>query len=364
MAIRAAIIGATGFGGGELLRWLVNHPSVEGILPLSRKGANPVADVHPHLRGIGPSHFAPAMDWEWLEAADQPVIFAAMPHGEFARQYVDLVDTMGPELAARVLVIDLSADFRLPDSAHFFAQYGHDHPCPDRLGEWTYGLPELSRVSSPLGEEGNFPTPCPLPTSGEGVPSNPKVLRIANPGCFATAIQLGILPFRTLNAAPDLFVTAATGSSGSGATPGEGTHHPTRAHDMRAYKVLSHQHQAEMAAHGAAGFNLRFVPVSAPMVRGIFAVIQGSFERDLRRAFEATYAGDPFVQVIEGQPKLAAVLGGNFVHIGIEQVDDRFAITVALDNLGKGMATQAIQNMNLALGLPETSGLQVAGAYP
>lgn len=340
MAIRAAIIGATGFGGGELLRWLVNHPDVEAVLPLSRKGANPVADVHPHLRGLGPTHFAASMDWEWLEGAEHPVIFAAMPHGEFGRQYVDLIDTMGPELAERVLVIDLSADFRLPDSAHYFAQYGHDHPCADRLREWTYGLPEMGRDRIHGAR------------------------RIANPGCFATAIQLGVLPFRALNAAPELFVTAATGSSGSGATPGEGTHHPTRAHDMRAYKVLGHQHQAEMAAHGAAGMNVRFVPVSAPMVRGIYAVIQGTFDADLRSAFARTFAGDPFVHVLETQPKLAAVLGGNFVHIGIEQVQDRFAITVALDNLGKGMATQAIQNMNLALGFSETAGLRVAGAYP
>jgi N-acetyl-gamma-glutamyl-phosphate/LysW-gamma-L-alpha-aminoadipyl-6-phosphate reductase len=167
-------------------------------------------------------------------------------------------------------------------------------------------------------------------------------------------------------------VTAATGSSGSGVSPSETTHHPSRAHDFRAYKVLVHQHEAEvlrtLAAEGwEAPFS--FVPQSAPMVRGIFATAQfplpaGVDAPALRGHFEAFYRDRFFVRIVDGSPRVAATTGSAFADIGVTARHGHAAVMVALDNLGKGMAAQAVQNLNLAMGWPEWTGLKVAGTYP
>ncbi|MBK7292549.1 MAG: N-acetyl-gamma-glutamyl-phosphate reductase [Holophagaceae bacterium] len=324
------ILGASGYGGGELLRWLSNHPAVASIRGTARSHAGkPFHAQHPHLRGLVEGTFEAAPDWAALAQSEAPVLFAALPHGEFAKQWTDYQtewDRLG--LVDKLTIIDLSADFRLDPA-------------------WIYGLvdwqPERMRGAR----------------------------RIANPGCFATALQLALLPLAEWQPA-FVALTAATGSSGSGAAPSDTTHHPTRANDFRAYKMLGHQHEAEvLRTLATAGWEvpLSFVPQSAPMVRGIFATAQfplpeGVDEATLRAHYEAYYRDRFFVRIVEGSPRVAATTGSAFADIGVAARNGHGAVMVALDNLGKGMATQAVQNLNLALGLPEWAGLKAAGGWP
>jgi N-acetyl-gamma-glutamyl-phosphate reductase len=324
------ILGASGYGGGELLRWLSAHPAVKTLRGTARSHAGkPFYAQHPNLRGLVEGTFEAAPDWAALAQSQAPVLFSALPHGELAKLWPDL-EAAGKThgLMERLIVIDLSADFRLDPT-------------------WVYGLvdwkPERMRGAK----------------------------RIANPGCFATALQLALLPLAAWKPA-FVAVTAATGSSGSGAAPSDTTHHPSRAHDFRAYKMLSHQHEAEVLRTLAAeGWEapLSFVPQSAPMVRGIFAVAQfplpaGIEVGALRAHYEAFYKDRFFVRVVDGSPRVAATTGSAFADLGMAARHGHAAVMVALDNLGKGMAAQAVQNLNLALGQPEWTGLKVAGASP
>lgn len=351
--VAVSILGGSGYGGGELLRLLAQHPRVESLRAVSRKHVGePFWKAHPNLRGVLQGNFDGEPNWRALTTADVPVLFAAMPHMEFAKQ-LPLLEAEWEKhgLAERLTVIDLSGDFRLDDADAYAQAYGATHPCPHQLGSFVYGLPEWR---------------------GPGLV---KARRIASPGCFATAIQLALLPFVGMSDLGFIAVTAATGSSGSGASPGEGTHHPLRAQDFRAYKVLSHQHGAEITrlleATGSRGYSFSFVPHSAPMVRGIFATVQFRPDKRLgldaaavQARIESTYRDTPFVRLIGESPRVGAVAGSNFCDIGWEVKDGTVAIMTALDNLVKGMAGQALQNMNLALGFPETEGLMLAGTYP
>lgn len=329
-SVDVLILGASGYGGGELLRWLSNHPAVNSIRGTARSHAGkPFHAQHPHLRGLVEGAFEAAPDWEALGRSETPVVFSALPHGELGRLWPEFEAAWKTHgLIDRLAAIDLSADFRLDPA-------------------WVYGLvdwkPERMRGAR----------------------------RIANPGCFATALQLALLPLADWKPA-FVAVTAATGSSGSGASPSETTHHPTRANDFRAYKMLGHQHEAEvLRTLASAGWEapLSFVPQSAPMVRGIFATAQfplpaGMGAEALRAHFEAFYRERFFVRMVEGSPRVAATAGSAFADISVAAKGPHGAVMVALDNLGKGMAAQAVQNLNLALGLPEWTGLKSAGGYP
>jgi len=323
------ILGASGYGGGELLRWLSNHPAVKSLCGTARSHAGkPFHAQHPNLRGLVEGRFEPTPDWAALAQSDVPVLFSALPHGELARLWPGFqIEWDRHGLTDKLTVIDLSADFRLDPA-------------------WVYGLvdwqPERMRGAK----------------------------RIANPGCFATALQLALLPLAEWKP-PFVALTAATGSSGSGAAPSETTHHPSRANDFRAYKMLGHQHEAEvLRTLASAGWEapFSFVPQSAPMVRGIFATAQfplaGIEVGALRARFEAFYEGRFFVRMVEGSPQVAATTGSAFADIGVAARQGHGAVMVALDNLGKGMAAQAVQNLNLALDLPEWTGLRSAGTSP
>lgn len=351
--ISVVILGGSGYGGGELLRLLSGHPAVAGLRAVSRKLAGqPFWKAHPNLRSLVPGQFDGEPDWRALAEAERPIVFSAMPHFELAQQLPQLEAAwVGHGLADRITLIDISGDFRLDEAAAFERAYGKPHPHPTGLGRFVYGLPEWRRKALPGAR------------------------RIASPGCFATAIQLALLPFAGLNDLGFIAVSAATGSSGSGTAPGEGTHHPTRAQDFRAYKVLAHQHEAEIRRllddEKTTGYSLGFVPHSAPLVRGIFATVQfrpapalGLDEVGVRKRLEAAYAIAPFVRMTRDSPRVSAVTGSNFCDLGWEVRDGTVAVMTALDNLVKGMAGQAIQNMNLALGLPETAGLLHVGTYP
>ena len=329
-SVDVLILGASGYGGGELLRWLSGHPAVKTLRGTARSHVGkPFHAQHPHLRGLVEGTFEATPDWAALAASAFPVVFSALPHGELTKHWSGFQaewDQLG--LADRLTVIDLSADFRLDPA-------------------WVYGLVDWK------------------PERMKGA------TRLANPGCFATALQLALLPLAGWKPA-FVAVTAATGSSGSGAAASDTTHHPTRANDFRAYKMLHHQHEAEVLRTLAMeGWKvpLSFVPQSAPMVRGIFAVAQfplpaGIEPGALRALFEDFYRDRFFVRIVDSSPRVAATTGSAFADIGVAARHGHGAVMVALDNLGKGMAAQAVQNLNLALGLPEWTGLKVAGTYP
>jgi N-acetyl-gamma-glutamyl-phosphate reductase len=327
-----AILGATGYGGGELLRWLSGHPATASLRGTSRHAGRAFGDVHPNLRGIVEGSFQEEIPWADLAGSEQPVVFSALPHGELAALLPGLERAWAKAgIADRVLLLDLSTDFR-----------GVEH-----RPRFVYGLPEWNREA--LG----------------------GARRVACAGCFATALQLAMVPLKGLDLG-FIAATGATGSSGSGASPSEGTHHPLRAQDFRAYKPLAHQHMAEvkagMAALGIQG-DLAFVPQSAPMVRGIFATVQfrlpeGLTGDGLKARAEAAFRDAPFVRIVEGSPRVGAVAGSAFCDLAVAAGGGSAAVMTAIDNLGKGMAAQAVQCMNLALGLPETSGLRIPGCYP
>lgn len=330
MRIDAVILGASGYGGGELLRWLSQHPNVGSVRGTSRSlGGKPFAEAHPNLRAVVAGNFESEIAWSDLAKCEQPVVFSALPHGELSKALPKLEeDWRAAGISARLLLIDLSADFRMDDS-------------------FVYGMPEWNRARL----------------------TNAR--RVASPGCFATALQLALLPLRGLEVG-FIAASAVTGSSGSGTMAAAGTHHPTRAADFRAYKVLTHQHLAEvtmaMRACEIRG-HLSFVPQSGPFVRGIFATVQfaipaGMSGSSLQERAAQTFADSPFVRLVETSPRIAAVAGSSFADVSVAERDGAGAIMVALDNLGKGMAGQAVQSMNLALGLPEIAGLWQAGRYP
>ena len=349
MGIDAVIFGASGYGGGELLYWLSRHPEVRSVRGTSRTlDGKPFFAAHPNLRSVVDGRFESEIDWQELARSEQVVVFSALPHGELAGRLRELESAWSRAgIAGRMVLVDLSADFRVPNPRTFQQLNGFEHPCPELLPEFVYGLPEWNSAAIKDAK------------------------RIASPGCFATALQLALLPLRGLQI--DFFAASAvTGSSGSGTSPIFATHHPTRANDFRAYKILTHHHTAEvemaMAAcdiHGTLGF----VPHSGPFVRGIFATLQfgnrdGFRPSELHARAASAFDDCPFVRIVEESPRVAAVAGTNFADVSVAANENTSAIMVALDNLGKGMAGQAVQAMNIALGLPETTALWQPARFP
>lgn len=351
--INAYILGGSGYGGGELLRLLSQHPHVENIRAASRKHAGePFWKTHPNLRSVVDGLFEAEPDWAAFTKTETPVVFSAMPHFELAQQLPTLEKTWARHgLNDRLTLIDLSGDFRLDSAAKFERAYGKPHPYPQALGTFVYGLPEWQKEKIKGAR------------------------RIASPGCFATTIQLALLPLAGLKNLGFIAIFAATGSSGSGATPSETTHHTTRANDFRAYKVLNHQHETEITrlldAEKTTGYSLAFVPHSAPLVRGIFATVQlcppaslGLNVEALKKRYADFYRDARFVRLVEDTPRIAVVVGSNFCDMAVHEKQGHVVIMAALDNLVKGMAGQAIQNMNLDFEFSENMGLGLPGPYP
>lgn len=349
-ALDVYILGAAGFGGGELMRLLAGHPRVTRLRAISRRHAGrPVGDVHPHLRGVVDMAFEGSLEQRSM-ADSETVLFAAMPALAFAGQYAALERRWRKTGAdGRLTVIDLSGDFRLADADAFRRHYGAEHPCPERLGSFAYGLSEWR------------------PERLRGV------RRIANPGCFATAVALALLPLAGLPSLGTVVVNGVTGSSGSGVTPGSRTHHPLRANDFSAYKALAHQHLGEieeLLAASGTGADIAFVPHSAPMVRGIFVTAHldlkavGLTAPRLVERYRRMADTSPFLRLVQESPGVAAVTGSNFCDLAVQCRGRHAVVMAALDNLGKGMAGQAVQNMNLAFGWDQTVGLKHASPYP
>jgi N-acetyl-gamma-glutamyl-phosphate reductase len=347
---KAAVVGGSGYGGAELIRRLLAHPDVDLVRVASIDFVGePIAAVHPNLEGRTELRFEGLSPAEAARGMD--VVLMGLPHKVSAAKAPEIMAT-----GARV--VDLSGDFRLRDPAAYEKYYGAPHPCPRELtaGTFVYGLPELNREAIRQAKY------------------------VASPGCFATTIELALLPLATakiLRGAVE--IVGITGSSGSGVAPSAGTHHPVRANNLRTYKPLEHQHIPEieqtLAGAGATDLRLRFVPVSAPLSRGIFvtcfAHVDASVAPEAITAlFRDRYAGEPFVRVpAKRLPEVVAVKGTNYAEVGAVPGDVEggrrvVACFAATDNLVKGGAGQAIQSMNLMLGLDERATLEDPGGWP
>ncbi len=342
-----AIIGGTGFGAGELLRLLAFHPytTIVSVVSSSACGS-PIHSAHPHLRGIYPQNFSGAIDIDALSAFPNQVVFSALPHGESAKQIAHLKKT----LPSSTVFIDLSGDLRLHEEAIHLKHYPLSPFNAELRTHSTYGLTELFR---------------------EEIASK-KI--ISNPGCLATAALLAVAPFVSLADQGNIILNLATGSSGAGKEPKATTHHPIRHSNFYAYKPLSHQHLPEIeAALGKLGLHetrLSFVPHSLPVSRGILctAYITLRTENPLQaliKHVEAFYEGSRFIRVIGSAPaELENVVGSNFCDLSLATDGKTLVVHTAIDNLVKGMAGQAIQNMNVVIGVNEISGLWFPAVRP
>lgn len=345
------VFGARGMLAGELFRLLEVHPGLELVGAVSRTPSE-LANSHPHLAGGK----LPALDataaedalCSALEGGRRAAVMLALPHGESVAVWQRLRARLGA-LADSLTLVDFAADYRLRDPDLYRAAYGHAHPDPEALAGFVYGLPELHR------------------------PAIQEARRVAAPGCFASALQFAVLPTAcagVLDATRPWVFHGITGSSGSGNEPKPGTHHPWRHGNLWAYGLEGHRHEAELvqalARHGIEA-PIDFLPHSGPFARGIHMDATLPLARALTSA-EATeiyaeaYRDEPFVEVLsEGVPDLRRVCGSNSVALRAYVRRDVLHVLVTLDNIIKGGAGQALQCLNLMLGLPETWGLPRSG---
>ncbi len=334
--IRTAILGASGYVGGELLRLIAAHPEFAPVRLFgdSKAGLN-VGAVHPHLASAYPNALVERFEVEALDGVD--LAFAALPHGHSQ-------NLVSPILDRGIPFVDLGADFRLNDAGTYERWYGHMHEAPDLLGRFIYGIPELNR---------------------EGIRAAKAV---AAAGCYATSAILALKPFvdSGLIDRASLIVDAASGVSGAGREAKEATAFSTVDGSFSAYGLLSHRHTAEMEM--ALGGTVLFTPHLVPMTRGILATCYANATRpcDPLAVLKEAYSTEPFVQVIDLPPATKWVSGSNGVQLTarFDERTGRVLVLCAIDNLGKGAAGQMIQCANLMLGLDETSGLTTIGVFP
>ena len=337
--IRVAILGGSGYGGSELLRILLAHPNVElALVTANEHAGKPVGEVHRNLNGLTDLNFVAAP--ESIDNVD--CVFLALPHG----QAMDIV----PRLPGETRAIDRSGDFRLRDQAVFEKHYKQPHTAMEAQAEFVYGLTETNR---------------------EAIKS---ARLIANPGCFATGTLLGLAPLVANGVLTGrVIVDAKTGSSGSGAKAAANTHHPQRMNSFYAYKPFTHQHvpeiEQELEHVGDWTNELVFMTHSLPVSRGIFASIYAETktnhtEEQLRTMFAEYYRGSFFVRLVTGSPDINWVKTTNFCDIGFAVRGNQIVVFSAIDNLVKGAAGQAVQNMNLMFGLDEKTGLLLVGTNP
>jgi N-acetyl-gamma-glutamyl-phosphate reductase len=337
MGVRVAVVGASGYAGGEVLRLVAGHPEFELVAATAHSQAGtPVHAVHPQLVGLGLTF--QATDAGTL--ADADLVFLALPHGESA--------ALAAQLPEQVKIVDLGADHRLRDSGAWQAYYGGEHADP-----WTYGLPEL-------------------PGQRELIASS---TRVAAPGCYATAIILAVTPLISagLVSADDIVVVAASGTSGAGRSLRANLLGSEVMGDLSSYKVGSHQHVPEIKQASGAR-TLSFTPVLAPMPRGILATVTAvpsdvdTGIEDVRAVLAQAYGNETFVRLLPAElwPRTKATLGSNACQLQatVDRDSGRVIVQAAIDNLGKGAAGQAVQCANLMLGLPERTGLTAVGVNP
>ncbi len=353
--LSVGIVGGTGYTGVELIRLLCRHPGVSvDVLTSRTEAGTPVAQMFPSLRGLTNLAFS-AGTTDSLAKCD--VVFFATPHGVAMKQAREL-------LAHGVKIIDLAADFRLKDTAQFERWYGMPHDCPDLLAESVYGLPEINREA----------------IRGARI--------IGNPGCYPTTVQLGLLPLLKQQAQSknplmqlnQLIVDAKSGVSGAGRKAETGLLFSEASDNFKAYGVKGHRHHPEITQ----GLNqilgshkqfeqLVFVPHLVPMIRGMLSTIYVTLTEqgqnvDWQQQFEDYYRDEPFVDVMPwgSLPETRSVRGSNTLRIALQRQESSSVLIVLVvqDNLVKGAAGQAVQNMNLMAGLPETMGLEIVPLLP
>ena len=341
-SIRIAIFGGSGYGGSELLRILLFHPNAEiALVTANEHAGKTVGDVHKNLFGVCNLKFEIAPT-DLSKLTDIDVAFFALPHG----QALNLI----PQLPKNVKVIDLSGDFRINDADVFKQFYKLEHTATDLQKEFVYGLTETNRE---VIKSANY---------------------IANPGCFATATLLALAPMvKSSLLTGKIIVDAKTGSSGSGAKAATNTHHPQRMNSFYAYKPFQHQHVPEISQHlkfiGDFENEFVFMTHSLPVSRGIFAscyleTTNILTNEDLKNLYELFYKDSFFVRIVENSPDINWVKTTNFCDIAAHSNGTQIVVFSAIDNLVKGAAGQAVQNMNLMFGLDEKTGLRFNGSNP
>ena len=321
--IKVGILGAAGYTGGELIRLLLNHPEAEIVFANSESNAgNPVAEVHEGLYGETDLTFTDAMPFE-----DVDVVFFCFGHG---KSEAFLKEHTIPE---HVKIIDLAQDFRIKNEELKIKNY-----------DFVYGLPELNRDAIQ------------------------KAQHVANPGCFATAIQLGLLPAAKMGLLKyDVSVNAITGSTGAGQKPGATTHFSWRQNNLSIYKPFTHQHLAEIRqsleqVQGSLEVDIDFIPYRGDFARGIFATEVVRTKADIGKiteAYKAFYQNAAFTHYVDKPIDLKQVVNTNKCLVHVEKYDNKLLITSCIDNLLKGAVGQAVQNMNLMFGIDETAGLRL-----
>lgn len=339
--INVLIIGGSGYVGGELLKFLLFHPYVKivGVTSQSHVGKK-ISDLHLNLKNITQLLFQQEDIKKLSKKAD--VVFFALPAGASMKKIKDIN-------LKKSKVIDLGPDFRLKDASNFEEVYKMGHDSIDLLKQSVYGIPEIYKDQIK------------------------KAQLVACPGCFPTGASLALYPLAKVKLLTNnVIIDSKTGSSGSGIKPSETTHHPERAHDFKAYQVFSHRHLPEIkqVVNDIQGsdIDLIFTPHSTPMVRGIFTTAyiflkeEISYEK-IKKIYLKTYESSPFIRLVD-QSRSAVVVGSNYCDIALYVKGNKLIVTSVIDNLVKGAAGQAIQNMNIMFGLPEITGLQFPGLHP
>lgn len=340
--IRINIAGGSGYGGGELIRLLLDHPHVEIQQVTSERFAGKfIHKVHPNLRKATNLKFCSLSE---LEPCD--LLFLSLPHGH-AMERIEFYKTLAPK------IIDLSGDFRLNDGDHYEKWYGHAHTCPSLLTDFVYGIPEINRAEI---AKANF---------------------VTGAGCNATATILGLRPLFKRGLASQAVIEVKTGSSEGGNSFSEASHHPERSGAVRSYKPTGHRHMAEMLQELGMKTELSFSATSIEMVRGILAtghvfLNQALTEKDIWKIYREDYGNERFIRIVKEktgiyrypEPKLLS--GTNFCDIGfeIDPHSNRLVVMSAIDNLMKGAAGQAVQAFNIMHGLEEDTALGFYGLHP
>lgn len=346
--MRVAIVGAAGYTGGELLRLLLEHSAVDQVQAASESQAGKyVWSAHPNLRKRTDLTFV-----RYAELVPADVLFLALPHGEAMRR-LDEFRALAP------VCVDLSADHRLRDPADYERWYGHAHPHPERLSRFVYGIPELHRERLRGAKD------------------------ISGAGCNATAVILALYPLAragVIDETRPVVAEAKVGSSEGGREPGEDSHHPERSGAVRSFAPVAHRHTAEMEQElrqDGRGVRVDFSATAIELVRGVLATCHVPTKSDLDekalwKLYREAYANEPFVRIVKErsgiyrypEPKLLA--GTNYCDVGfaVDPRGQRVVVVSAIDNLVKGAAGNAVQAMNVALGLPEESALTFPGLHP
>lgn len=342
-----AIVGGSGYGAGELLRLLAGHPDIDVCSVVTRSHVGKSVDsIHSHLLGVTSLVFEDKPNIAALSRYERAAIVLAMPSGAAVKAIEEL---LASDIPSTLSLIDLSGDLRLVKEEQHNEFYPEAPFAKDVRSLFTYGLPEVAQ-----------------PTRGSGI-------HITNPGCLATAAIMALAPLRTFTLEKHIVIDAKTGTSGAGREPQASMHHPSRCADFTAYKTLQHRHEPEilqaLGEEFEKKYSVMFVPHLIPTSRGIFVsvyanLVSPSDGEKLTNSFASFYRDAPFVRLRASPPRLVDVVGTNFCDISVTARGSQVVVMSAIDNLGKGMAGQAIQNMNRVFGLPQETGLKSGAIGP